>query len=46
MSAAKKILIVDDDDALREMLSEQFSLHDEFLVTDVATASEGVKHVK
>jgi len=46
MSAAKKILIVDDDDALREMLSEQFSLHDEFLVTDVSTAFEGVKHVK
>ncbi len=46
MSAAKKILIVDDDDALRETLTEQFSLHDEFLVTDVATAAEGVKHVK
>ena len=46
MSAAKKILIVDDDDALRETLSEQFSLHDEFLVTDVSTAFEGVKHVK
>ncbi len=46
MSAAKKILIVDDDDQLREMLSEQFSLHEEFLVTDVATATEGVKHVK
>ena len=46
MSAAKKILIVDDDDALREMLIEQFSLHDEFLVTDVGTAAEGVKHVK
>lgn len=46
MSAAKKILIVDDDDQLREMLCEQFSLHDEFLVSDVATASQGVKHVK
>ena len=46
MSAAKKILIVDDDDALREMLSEQFSLHDEFIVTDVSTAFDGVNHVK
>ncbi len=46
MSAAKKILIVDDDDSLRELLSEQFSLHDEFLVTDVSTAFEGVTHVK
>ena len=46
MSAAKKILIVDDDDSLREMLTEQFSLHDEFLVTDVACAGEGINHLK
>jgi DNA-binding response OmpR family regulator len=46
MSAAKKILIVDDDDSLREMLTEQFSLHDEFIVSDVANATEGVKYLK
>ncbi len=46
MSAAKKLLIVDDDDSLRELLVEQFSHHDEFLITDVANATEGVKHVK
>ena len=46
MSAAKKILIVDDDDSLREMLTEQFSLHDEFIVSDVASATEGVKYLK
>ena len=46
MTTTKKILIVDDDDALRETLREQFSLHDEFTVTDVANATAGVKAVK
>jgi DNA-binding response OmpR family regulator len=46
MSTTKKILIVDDDDMLRETLREQFSLHDEFTVTDVANATAGVKAVK
>ena len=46
MSNAKKILIVDDDDALRDALKDQFSLHDEFSVTDVATATAGVKALK
>ncbi len=46
MTTTKKILIVDDDDALRETLREQFSLHDEFAVTDVANATAGVKAVK
>ena len=46
MSTTKKILIIDDDDALRETLREQFSLHDEFTVTDVGNATAGVKAVK
>jgi DNA-binding response OmpR family regulator len=46
MSTTKKILIVDDDDALRDTLRDQFSLHDEFAVTDVATATAGVKAIK
>ena len=46
MSTTKKILIVDDDDMLRDTLREQFSLHDEFTVTDVANATAGVKAVK
>lgn len=46
MSTIKKILIIDDDDMLRETLKEQFSLHDEFAVTDVANATAGVKAVK
>ncbi|MFN4140995.1 response regulator transcription factor [Aestuariivirga sp.] len=46
MSATKKILIVDDDDLLRETLKEQFSLHDEFLVAEAGTAGAGIKAAK
>jgi len=46
MSTAKKIMIVDDDDTLRESLVEQFALHDEFVVSAVDTAAAGVKEVK
>ena len=46
MSATKKILIVDDDDTLRETLRDQFSLHEEYIITDVANATAGVKAVK
>ncbi len=46
MSTTKKILIVDDDDALRDTLKDQFSLHDEFYVTDAANATAGVKALK
>jgi DNA-binding response OmpR family regulator len=46
MTTTKKILIVDDDDALRETLREQFSLHDEFTVSDAANATAGVKAIK
>jgi DNA-binding response OmpR family regulator len=46
MSTAKKILIVDDDDMLRETLREQFSLHDDFTVSEAATATAGVKAIK
>lgn len=46
MSVTKKIMIVDDDALLRETLREQFSLHDEFLVSEAATATAGVKAVK
>lgn len=46
MTTTKKILIVDDDDTLRETLKDQFSLHEEYIVTDVANATAGVKAVK
>ena len=46
MSTTKKIIIIDDDDMLRDTLKDQFSLHDEFVVSDAATATAGVKAVK
>jgi DNA-binding response OmpR family regulator len=46
VSGTKKIIIIDDDDLLRDTLKEQFSLHDEFHVTEAATASAGIKLVK
>jgi DNA-binding response OmpR family regulator len=46
LSGTKKIIIVDDDDLLRDALKEQFSLHDEFSVTEAATAAAGIKLVK
>jgi len=46
MSTAKKILIVDDDDSLRDSLIEQFALYDEFIASSAATAGDGVKAAK
>jgi DNA-binding response OmpR family regulator len=46
VSGTKKIIIIDDDDLLRDTLKDQFSLHDEFHVTEAATASAGIKLVK
>src|SRR5260221_150309 len=46
MSTARKILIVDDDEDLRESLKDQLALHDEFEVFTAGTASKGVDIVK
>ncbi|MEM6627826.1 MAG: response regulator transcription factor [Pseudomonadota bacterium] len=43
MSATKTILLVDDDDDLREALAEQFDLHEGFAIIQAATAGDGVK---
>ncbi|QGZ35148.1 response regulator transcription factor [Stappia indica] len=40
---ARKILIVDDDDDLREALVEQLSLYDEFETQEAANAATGIK---
>ncbi|MEM6414618.1 MAG: response regulator transcription factor [Pseudomonadota bacterium] len=46
MSRAKRILLVDDDDLLRDTLIEQFSLHDDFAVEPYATAGSAISAVK
>ena len=38
----KKILLVDDDDALRDSLAEQLQLHEEFEPTGVGTAKDAL----
>src|SRR6476659_1406570 len=43
MSNVRKILIIDDDDELRDSLSEQLALHEEFETLLAPTASEGLK---
>lgn len=42
----KKILIIDDDEILRESLSEQFSLYEEFFVQTAESATEGVNFAR
>jgi len=43
---ARKILVVDDDDALRESLVEQLSLYEEFETDSEATAGKGVQKAR
>jgi DNA-binding response OmpR family regulator len=46
MAAGRKILIVDDDAALRHSLSEQLQLHEEFGVVEAATAAPALEIAK
>tara|TARA_R110002110_G_scaffold12692_9_gene60204 strand:- start:5605 stop:6291 length:687 start_codon:yes stop_codon:yes gene_type:complete len=46
MSSIKKILIVDDDDALRGSLMEQLQLHEAFSCLAVASAAAGLEHAR
>lgn len=46
MSASRKILIVDDDEALRSSLVEQLSLHEEFELFEASSGCDGMNHVK
>jgi DNA-binding response OmpR family regulator len=46
VTTGKRILLVDDDLSLREMLAEQLQLHEEFAVDAVGTAAEGVEKAR
>jgi DNA-binding response OmpR family regulator len=46
MSTARKILVVDDEDDLRESLVDQLELYEEFSTTSAATAAEGTAKAK
>ncbi len=46
MSTAKKILLVDDDDDLRQTLREQFELHQEFEIGEADTGGKGLEAAK
>ena len=45
-ASGKKILLIDDDDALRQSLSEQLRLHEEFDTAEAATGSQGIDQAK
>jgi DNA-binding response OmpR family regulator len=46
MTATRKILLVDDDVALRRSLAEQLAFNDEFLPFEAGTAAEALEHAR
>ena len=46
MSNARTLLLVDDDDELREQLREQLSLYEEFAVITAINAAQGIEKAK
>ena len=46
MTNGKRLLIVDDDDALREMLNEQLQLHEEFVSFEAENGANALEMVK
>jgi DNA-binding response OmpR family regulator len=46
MSNVRRILIIDDDDDLRESLADQLALHQEFEVIAMPTATKGLEAAK
>jgi len=46
LTTGKKLLLVDDDAALRKSLAEQLSLHQEFATIEAATAADALQAAK
>ncbi|MFQ5958574.1 MAG: response regulator transcription factor [Alphaproteobacteria bacterium] len=46
MTGGRRILIVDDDDALRQSLAEQLQLHEEFVIGQAMNGAEALERVK
>lgn len=46
MSSARTVLLVDDDQDLRESLRDQLALHDEFAILTAGTATQGIDIAK
>ena len=44
--SGKKILLVDDDDVLRQSLEEQLQLHEEFVTASCSNASDAIERTK
>lgn len=46
MTGSKRVLLVDDDTSLREMLAEQLQLHEEFTIVSAGTGAAALDAVK
>ncbi|MGB0085274.1 MAG: response regulator transcription factor [Rhodomicrobiaceae bacterium] len=46
MTTSRKILVIDDDEDLRESLTDQIALHEEFETASAGTAAEGMAKAK
>ena len=46
MTQVKTILLIDDDDDLREALTEQFVMTEEFAVVEAGTGADALQHLK
>jgi DNA-binding response OmpR family regulator len=46
MASTKKLLLVDDDDQLRDALAEQLAVHEEFRITTADTAAGGIAAIR
>jgi DNA-binding response OmpR family regulator len=46
MSQGKRILVVDDDDVLRQSLVEQLRLHEDFVIAEAGTAAQGLQQAQ